>query len=392
MASGGFLSSLSAYSAALTVPITLAAFAFTERGATLFWWTLRKARAIIRPHEGKCESRDWEILNDGPMHVCTSPFSGACHDRQHVQGVRCWETTITTVINNWSVSVSPHVVDKPEALSLGGKYIRTDVTTILAFAFMASDHQKIRPRSGIDLGKSPFKLSGLTLDIQTLKPGLVLLHIDGKLNRIISKEYMECLLQGFPPLLNDPRNSSWFKTDDEARGGWVVALGLDQNYSMRDTFFPIYYDCVHYDGRRGGVFWRSMDRVQRIITDIWAKAFKDHPTASQGIADVIRALDYIHRCRTESGLAQLFVAWWCRDLPTQETRKIIEHFNGPPLIAADEERAFRDEWEPLLEYVLVAAVKGSVRCMKYFKAPGRELNNLLPMDVLKSSQLYLRGC
>jgi hypothetical protein len=50
------------------------------------------------------------------------------------------------------------------------------------------------------------------------------------------------------------------------------------------------------------------------------------------------------------------------------------------------------KWEPLLHYVLVAAVGGSVICILYFKNPGRELEDVLPMDVLKRAKLYLRGC
>jgi hypothetical protein len=136
-----------------------------------------------------------------------------------------------------------------------------------------------------------------------------------------------------------------------------------------------------------------MDRVRNLLTDVWARAFAADPAASRDIAVAVRALTLIHDRETESGIEHFFdLSMPSRVLSAQEQNQIIRHFNGPPLIAASQEQQFKQDWEPLLHYVLVAAVRGSVRCIAYFKNPGRELENILPMDVLRSASLYVRGC
>ncbi|KFY72862.1 hypothetical protein V498_10071, partial [Pseudogymnoascus sp. VKM F-4517 (FW-2822)] len=238
-------------------------------------------------------------------------------------------------------------------------------------------------------------IAGVVLDIQIITPKIVLLHLEGSLERSFTKDYVEHLFQEYPPLLNDPRSSSVFNKSDEKRGGWVVSLGLEpsQSYEEKDTFLPVYYDSVSYGGRRGDIFWRSMDRVRCILSDIWAKAFATDVKSSGDIALAIRALEYISERETESGVeASLPFSMPGRPLSVHERNRIVTHFNGPPLIAANQEQQFRADWGPLLHYVLVAAVEGSSRCIAYFKNPGRELDSILPMDLLKSADLYLRGC
>lgn len=213
------------------------------------------------------------------------------------------------------------------------------------------------------------------------------------MQRTLAKNYIERLLGGYPPLLKDPRSTNLFKDGDERRGGWVVKIGLDPVCKEEDTFLAIYHDCVCYKHRRGHVFWRSMDRVRLMLTEVWAAAFADDPASSEDIAIAILALELISERETESGVEHLFdLSVPTRPLTDQERSRIISHFNGPPLMAASQRARFKLDWEPLLRYVLVAAVRGSTRCIAYFKNPGRELETILPMDVLSSSDLYLRGC
>ena len=193
-------------------------------------------------------------------------------------------------------------------------------------------------------GRRTIQGGGITINIQTIKPGLVLLHLEGTLQTTLTKEYAERLLEGWPPFVNDPPNRSIFNPDDEKRGGWVVALGLIADDAQDDPFFSVYLDCVQYKDRRGHVFWRSMDRVLRILTEIWAKAFAADEFASRAIARTIQALEHIHKYETESGIEQyVSIAMPARHLSVQEKRKIIEHFSGPPLIAASMEQQFRVE-------------------------------------------------
>lgn len=391
MASEELLSSLSAYTAVIAVLITLATVVLTERVWHIVTSTARSARTALRPSEGTCERRLWADLDAGPLHVCTSSWPPVCHQRQHVGGARCWERSLTMVVNHWNAASPTHVVDKPKILPLSKEFVHVDLKVILAFIFMAS-RKGSSPAEG-QSGMRTLHVGGAVLQIQTVKPELVLLHLEGTLDSMLTKDYVERLLRGYPPLLKDPQNVSVLKAGDEARGGWVAALGLESHYDEKETFLPVYSDCVLYKDRRGHVFWRSMDRVRCILTDIWAKAFSMEWAASNDIAITIKALKYIHEHETESGVEHSFkIRMPSRPLSAQEKSRIITHFNGPPLIAVDEEEQFQAEWEPLLHYVLVAAVQGSVRCIAYFKNPGRELEDMLPMDVLKPAKLYLRGC
>lgn len=403
MASDYLLSSLSAYTAVVAVPIGLAALVLTEQGWSMLTSMSRGARTTIRPSEGHCQRRLWEDLAVGPLHVCTSVWPARCHCRlPHDKGPRCWEGTLTAVVNHWAAASlghgHGHVVDKPKALPVSREFLHVDLEVVLAFVFLAvkknaslhhDSHKHQRPSRTIRIGDS------VLLDTQTVKPGLALIHLEGNLERTLTKDYVNRLLAGsYPPLVDDPQNMSVMRPGDEARGGWVAALGLVADYSEENTFLPVYLDDgVQYRDRRGRVFWRSMDRVRNLLTDVWARAFAADPAASRDIAVAVRALTLIHDRETESGIEHFFdLSMPSRVLSAQEQNQIIRHFNGPPLIAASQEQQFKQDWEPLLHYVLVAAVRGSVRCIAYFKNPGRELENILPMDVLGSASLYVRGC
>ncbi|KAF4483529.1 hypothetical protein FAGAP_11699 [Fusarium agapanthi] len=131
------------------------------------------------------------------------------------------------------------------------------------------------------------------------------------------------------------------KENDQARGGWVVALGFDPEMT-KERFLPVYLDCVRRRTRRGLVFWRSMDRVLGIIINMWSKCFSGDPGSSNRIDMAIKAIEYI-------------------------------------------------KWEPLLRYALVAAVTGCKICIAYFENEGRELEEALDIDRMRNSTIYLRG-
>lgn len=389
MATEGSLTSLSTYA---TLAIGLVALALTERGSRLANLTWRSARLKARPSEGTCLSRTWENSVDGPLHLCTSAWMSQCHDKFHVKGEKCWEDSLLTVLNSWNQNSLGSIADKPEILPLSKDFLKVDLQILLAFVFMAAEGKRPDEKR-VYSETSKVKFCGVEVEVQTIGQNLLLLHLKGKLHRSLTKSYMDCLLAGYPPLLQDPRNTSILKKDDEARGGWVAALGLQENYTEDGTFLPVYLDCVRYENRRGGVFWRSMDRVQLIITAIWAPAFASDPQASKDISRAITALEYIHKYETESGVHEEFdTSSLGRPLSPEEKTRIINHFNGPPRIAVNQQHQFRATWRPLLPHVLDAALDGSVRCIAYFKNPCRELDIILPMQKLKSSELFVRGC
>lgn len=395
MPSEHFLTSLGSYAALVAIPIGVAALALTNRGWDVISSTSRGARTTIRPSEGNCSRRFFFDLADGDIHVCTSIWPSECHGKPHTKGHNCWDHTALTVLNHWHPDSIGHFSKKPKQLPLGKEFIYVDYKVILAFILMTAKKEKSgRTRVHVDeIDKRTLHIAGASVDIQQVTSEVVVVHLRGNFSRNFDKDYIGRLLQGYPPLVKDPWGHSVFKTGDEGRGGWVIALGLDYDYKQEDAFLPVYLDCVLYKDRRGHVFWRSMDRVLNIIVNIWAKAFSTDPDASKDIALTIRALEYIKNHETSSGIEHLFnLTIPNQPLTDAEIRKIIAHFNGPPLAAEGSEASFRTEWAPLLRYVLVNAVDGCTRCIEYFKNEGRELEGILPMDLLKNTTLFLRGC
>lgn len=392
MPSENFLSSLSAYSGVIASSIAFGALALTDRGGRLLSSTGRRARVAIQPRDGTCETRFWSDALDGPLHQCGNPWQPGCHGKPHVPGSRCWELTLEGVINHWDPQALTRLEVKSQTLPVVRQFLHVDLKVILGFIFMTAKHGRWQPEKN-QIARSTLDIGSAKINIQKMGSDLVLLHLEGQLERMYTKDYVHRLLDGYPPLLKDPRNDSVVKKGDEKRGGWIVAIGLVWFYKKKDMFLPVYSDCVEYKGRRGRVFWRSMDRVRHILVDIWAKAFAADPTAKRDIDVAIRALEYVHEHETESGVEYFFdFTMPRRALSSTERANIIDHFNGPPLIPASQEAQFRAEWAPLLPYVLLAAVRGSTRCIAYFKNPGRELEHILPMDLLKSADLYLRDC
>ncbi|KAF2669760.1 hypothetical protein BT63DRAFT_425432 [Microthyrium microscopicum] len=394
MPSDQVLSSLSAYLAGVGLPIALAGLGLTDRGANLLNSASRWSLTTWRPSQGKCENRLWDQLEDGPLHNCTQPvLQDICHRRPHVRGSHCWESGLTMVLNHWKFAASSTFVAKPRPLPVQKAFLRVDFNVILAFIFMAARHDKNDYPVADRMQKRTFLLVGATLNIQQIADDVLVLHLEGSLVNNLTKDYAERLFKGYPPLRNDPKGNSVFNEHDEKRGGWIMALGLQTSFVEEDTFLPVYTDCVYYKDRRGHVFWRSMDRVRSIITDIWAPSFAGDPIATEHVKLTVRALEHIYKEETESGVSPFHdVPLPNITLSNHDQLKIITHFNGPPLIADSKQQQFRMDWEPLLQHVLVAAVKGSIRCIAYFKNSGRELEHILPIEKLRTADLYLRGC
>lgn len=371
------LSSLSAYGAIIALIPALVALGATERGGTLLRGASRRARVTVRPSDGTCERRLWPDFPDGSLHSCSSQWPVQCHQRPHVPDSRCWEQTLWIVMNTWNQSVESILEDKPYVLPVADGFVHVDFRVILAFLVMTDD---------------------ISLDVQTITPRLLVVHSKSTLQRVLTKTYVERMLDGYPPLLKDPTGTIVLKAGDERRGGWVAALGFKQVYQERDVFLPYYYDCVQYvdhkyGDKRGRVFWRSLDRVRRILVEVVAKAFTQDAAAKRDIDIAIKALKWMRQEETESGIEDFFdIPWPNQPLQPQEEAKIVKLFNGSPLIAASKESSFRSEWSSLLHWILIAAVFGSERCIKYFKNPGKELEHHLSMEALRTADVYFRGC
>ncbi|KAF5618587.1 hypothetical protein F52700_12107 [Fusarium sp. NRRL 52700] len=365
MPSEEYLACLGAYSTVVATVVGLGALFLTTQGSSAVSTASRKVRASIRPSDDQCARHRWEDVQGYELHVCTSIWPKDCHEDRFVK--------------------------KPEQLPLSKSFIQVDYKVILAFILMCSTHNS-HDDSVIYSKERELYVADVELRMQELGSGILVVHLTGNLTRELTKHYVDRLVRGHPPLLDDPLGYSITKENDEARGGWVVALGFGPE-TTEECFLPVYLDCVRRRTRRGLVFWRSMDRVLDIIVNIWSKCFADDPGSSKRIEKAINAIEYIKTHETQSGVDNIFSVSRPMVPPTEfQKRKIIEHFNGPPRIAEDMQAAFQDEWEPLLRYALVAAVTGCKLCIAYFKNEGRELEEALDIDRMRNSTIFMRGC
>ncbi|KAF5253593.1 hypothetical protein FANTH_1520 [Fusarium anthophilum] len=391
MPSEEYLASLGAYSTVVATVIGLGALLLTTQGSSAVSTASRRVRATIRPSDEQCARHRWEDIQGYELHVCTSIWTKECHEVAHSKDDTCWNQTLLNVINCWQANAFDRFVKKPEQLPLSKTFIQVDYKVLLAFMLMCSTHED-RDDNVIYPKERGLYVAGVELALQELNSGILVVHLTGTLTRKLTKDYVDRLVRGHPPLLDDPLGYSITKENDEARGGWVVALGFDPEMT-KERFLPVYLDCVRSRTRRGLVFWRSMDRVLDIIVNIWSKCFSGDPGSSKRINMAIKAIEYIKTNETQSGVDNIFGVKRPFAAPTEsQKRKIIEHFNGPPRISEDMQAAFQAEWDPLLRYALVAAVTGCKLCIAYFKNEGRELEEALDIDRMRNSTIYMRGC
>lgn len=390
MPSEEYLASLGAYSTVVATVIGLGALLLTTQGSLALSTVSRKARATIRPSDDQCARHRWEDIQGYELHVCTSIWPEECHKGVHSKDELCGSQTLLTVINCWQANASDRFVKKPEQLPLSKTFIQVDYKVILAFILMCSTHEDY-DENVIYAKDRGLYVAGVELTLQELSSGILIVHLTGNLTRKLTKGYVDRLVRGHPPLLDDPLGYSIMKENDEARGGWVVALGFDSD-ETKEHFLPVYLDCVRRRTRRGLVFWRSMDRVLDIVVNIWSKCFSGDPGSSKRIDKAIKAIEYIKTHETQSGVDNIFGISRPMVPPTEvQKRKIIEHFNGSPRISEDMQAAFQAEWEPLLRYALIAAVTGCKICIAYFKNEGRELEEALDIDRMRTSTIYIKG-
>ncbi|KAF4414930.1 hypothetical protein FACUT_13834 [Fusarium acutatum] len=277
-----------------------------------------------------------------------------------------------------------------------GRLLYVDANLIRAFILMAAKADYLPRRQRGDAKDLNF--TGVVINRQIIKmekenePDVIVLHLQGTLQRTLSKPHVQRILNSYPPLSQDPWQRSIFSESDLCRGGWIAAIGLDEGWKDETSFLPIYVDSVQYNGKKGGLFWRSIDRIIAMLSNVWLPVFQSTPGGDR-VKQALIALTYMREGETESGFENLFNISFLKSPPTSlQRRQIIDYFNSKPTLGHSGFVQFRQDWEALLDAVLVAAVLGTSRCVAYVKNPGREMN-LLPLDsLLDSSDIYIRGC
>ncbi|KAK4496822.1 hypothetical protein PRZ48_012806 [Zasmidium cellare] len=379
---------------ATAVPLGLIGLFATERGGKFVSNASRSVRATFRPNDGQVQLCTWDEVPLGPVHVCTDPRSSYCHGKQHVGGPLCWEDTFLTLLNQWNPLMPHHINKKPAYLPMAKSFLQIEYKLLLSFIFLSA---RGTIRSNYRQARNTFEFGQAKINIQEVRSDVLFIHLEGVMEDSFTKKHLENLINGHPPFIDEGLAPGV----NVHRAGWITALGMKEPYEEKTTFLPIYSDQIRYErgtdkAKRGYVFWRSMDRVYRILVEVWAVAFSSDSDALKDIQIAIKALEVIRQHETESGVEHI-LKLTTSPLPAspQLEQKIIEHFNGKPTLNESEGPGFRAEWRPALRNVLEAATTGCIRCIGYFKNGGREIEQIFGptwMKKLRESDLYLRGC
>jgi hypothetical protein len=161
--------------------------------------TSRKARTVVRPSEVTCERMFWVDLRDGPLH--TSAWTPNNYQMSHTKGPRCWESTLTAAVSNWGAD--PQVVKKPECLPLSKEFLHVDLRVILAFVFIVVRQERPR-QTKYRPGPRTFSICGALLEVETIKPDIVVLHLEGTIQRTFTKDYVQRLFGRIPTSAHRP--------------------------------------------------------------------------------------------------------------------------------------------------------------------------------------------
>ncbi|KAI3574045.1 hypothetical protein IWW34DRAFT_793955 [Fusarium oxysporum f. sp. albedinis] len=129
-----------------------------------------------------------------------------------------------------------------------------------------------------------------------------------------------------------------------------------------------------------------------MLSNVWLPVFQS-TAGGDRVKQALIALTYMREEETDSGFENFFDVSFLKSPPTNlQQRQIIDYFNSKPTLGHSGFAQFRQDWEALLDAVLVAAVLGTSRCVAYAKNPGREMNHLSLDTLLDSSDIYIRGC
>lgn len=363
-------------------------------------------RLRLQPELGKCERLLWNDIPDGPLHLCRP---NCLHGyATHHPSTSCWKDVFCKIFN---VRQRRFLVPKPNGLPLDRDFLCVDREMLLAFIFCSFTLEW----TSVDVNFSRLSMfySNQRAKIsphRDRKSHKLLLHLKGGLNLNLTKGEVDCLMKGYPPFYRETIYCGIYQIaspirnrDDVARGGWVIGVGLSGGHSLGfEKLQPtaVYWDnveyCNHRTGtvRRGGVFWRSFDRVLDILENNINKIF---PTDAD-VQAVMDAIAYMIRTESQSGVEACFNE---SKIPSEATIASLNRsecilamniFNRSPNIPENELLALKAEIEPILRPMTAAAYFGVRHCIAYLKNSGRELNRILPQLLMDEELIYLEGC
>lgn len=226
---------------------------------------------LIWPESALCEVLEWQDVPQGVLHRCDKQAcdcrSGGQVDHDEPSLTEdCFKETIGTVFASaWTAAAGREKrARKPAQLDIDRKYIRTDRSTLRAYALLCHP-------LGIEdnLGEViAFENVGGVLTAH-LHAGDDTMHISCDILPLPKME-VECILRGYPPFYRSRIRLPWGEyvnspirsKDDITRGGWIVGVGISDcsqatlRHSMTFT--------QPYDGGRLWKYTLMANAVKRI--------------------------------------------------------------------------------------------------------------------------------
>ena len=218
--------------AAVVIALIALPLAMSPIAVAFLQYHLGQVVRFLWPAKGRCGRLEWSDIPAGALHACDLACRdrGCCYISDPHLPVRCWEGSISRVLNRaWdSPARQDQHVRKPSELYTLRDYVRTDAVTLKAFMIVAAE------RNETSLTVEIPDLSIKTLDVTGRVTVHIMQPVPRHINSRLTKAEVECMVQGFPPFYRQTLRTTGGvefhhpikEPFDVGRGGWILAVGM----------------------------------------------------------------------------------------------------------------------------------------------------------------------
>jgi hypothetical protein len=366
-----------------------------ETPVRLLVYGFRKTKKKIWPNDGYCERLTWDDIPDNTVvHKCEQRCLHVGHNRDD----SCWKSTVEQTFN--TVLQPRQVVPKPDQLYFSRRYLRTDLTTLLAFILITVG-EKVEETYGTADVSFGYKADSTSVRIRD-REGVLVVHVHGhfkeKCQYLTKLELENMVRHGYPPFYRErvklehgPMLLNPMSPADIERGGWIIAAGLSK---VKPTMlYMVPGNDTTYERRGRSCAQPFRNAVQRVF-DTLVQHIQDKFPENTDLESVINGIRYMLDSGSQSGAERYLPG----NVPLQggEPSRLngrqcafaLRMFNEfKPLTREDE-----SELEPILTPVLNAAFYGTLKLITYLKETG--LKFVIPPLLLErhNQPIYLEDC
>jgi len=365
------------------------------------------------PACAECERLEWRDIPDDPLACPTS----------HHYSENCLDSSVGTFFYNAWISANRRErprVSKPSQLDFHKSYIRTDPTTLGAFALQALaypldfDNEEEWWAVRTENRPSPITFENVG-GIMTAH--LCHMHLSTTPK---SKKELKSLLKGYPPFYSEfiylPNGEKIWSpiqsSNDIDRGGWIVAAGL--NYDLppkKKSHIMLCHTLQHITidiNRENSYIWEyttmraSITRVGDTLAQIQKALPHDpRPVCVLEIYNRIFKKMFALRCvqpvhglkERECGALGFTGGGWADLLTAEQWRRAMAIFNHVEPLAPDEKDLLDTHMTPIFHAVLVGLLE--VAFYGSDRSPSRAVGvRKLPQfpEIFNHRHIYLKNC